>query len=147
MWKKIIIIKWRFWIGWLLYPSYCKLGQFGFVGSPSQTLLNGCSCQVLSAFFFPRKLDLFFSEYFLHFEFAGVDLSIKNQSIVVTPSPLPGHSASRGSKDVLLCERVQVSGISRLKLGSYATAFRVTFSPSLEIPERFHSKIQVCFHR
>nr|XP_023929617.1 uncharacterized protein LOC112040910 isoform X2 [Quercus suber]POF24227.1 hypothetical protein CFP56_12642 [Quercus suber] len=77
----------------------------------------------------------------------GVDLSIKNQSIVVTPSPLPGISASRGSKDVLLCERVQVSGVSRLKLGSYASAFRVTFSPSLEIPERLHSKIQVCFHK
>ncbi|XP_030927117.1 uncharacterized protein LOC115953539 [Quercus lobata] len=77
----------------------------------------------------------------------GVDLSIKNQSIVVTPSPLPGHSASRGSKDVLFCERVQVSGISRLKLGSYARTFRVTFSPSLEIPERLHSKIQVCFHK
>ncbi|KAJ0078576.1 hypothetical protein Patl1_23483 [Pistacia atlantica] len=52
-----------------------------------------------------------------------------------------------GSKDVISCERVQVSGYSRLKLGSYANSFRVTLAPSVAIPERLHSKIQVCFHR
>ncbi|XP_062166545.1 uncharacterized protein LOC133872909 [Alnus glutinosa] len=75
----------------------------------------------------------------------GVDL--ESPAIVVTPSPVSGLSSSRGSKDALLCERVQVSGLSRLKLGSYASSFRITLSPSVEIPERLHSKIQVCFHR
>ncbi|KAF5475756.1 hypothetical protein F2P56_007531 [Juglans regia] len=74
----------------------------------------------------------------------GVDL--ENPSIVVFPSPLSGYSASHGSKEALLCERVQISGLSRLRLGSYASSLRVTLSPSVEIPERLHGKIQVCFH-
>ena len=65
----------------------------------------------------------------------------------VTPTPLSGRSSVRGSKDVLLCDRVRVSGHLRLKLGSYASSFRVTLAPSVLIPERLHSKIQVCFHR
>lgn len=75
----------------------------------------------------------------------GVDL--ESPAIVVTPSPVSGLSSSPGSKGALLCERVKVSGLSRLKLGSYASSFRITLSPSVEIPERLHSKIQVCFHR
>ncbi|XP_006303988.2 uncharacterized protein LOC17899981 [Capsella rubella] len=42
------------------------------------------------------------------------------------------------------CERVQVSGYSRTKLGKYANSVRVNLVP---IPERQHSKIQVCVHR
>lgn len=79
-----------------------------------------------------------------HFKITGVDL--ENPAIVVFPSPLSGYSASHGSKEALLCERVQVSGLSRFRLGSYASSLRVTLSPSVEIPERLHSKIQVCFH-
>ncbi|XP_015900290.2 uncharacterized protein LOC107433519 [Ziziphus jujuba] len=75
----------------------------------------------------------------------GVD--IRNPVLDITPSPLFGFSSSRGSKDVLSCERVQVSGISRLELGSFASSLRVTLLPSVVIPERLHSKIQVCFHR
>lgn len=60
---------------------------------------------------------------------------------------MPRHLSSHGSKDVLLCERVQVAGLSRFKLGSYASSFRVTVAPSVVIPERLHSKILVCFHR
>ncbi|KAJ0079474.1 hypothetical protein Patl1_23479 [Pistacia atlantica] len=74
--------------------------------------------------------------------FKGVD--IENPAVDVTPYPLAGVP---GSKDVISCERVQVSGYSRLKLGSYANSFRVTLAPSVAIPERLHSKIQVCFHR
>lgn len=75
----------------------------------------------------------------------GVDLD--NPVIDVTPSPFAGLSIFHGSKDALSCERVQVSGLSRLKLGSYANSFRVTLVPSVEIPEKYHGKIQVCFHR
>ncbi|XP_044499406.1 uncharacterized protein LOC123220883 isoform X2 [Mangifera indica] len=66
-----------------------------------------------------------------------------NPAVDVTPYPLMDVP---GSKDVISCERVQVSGYSRLKLGSYANSFRVTLAPSVVIPDRLHSKIQVCFH-
>lgn len=74
----------------------------------------------------------------------GIDL--ENPVLNVNPAPLSGHSATPGSRDVLFCERVRVSGISRLKIGSYANSLRITLSPSVAIPERLHSKIEVCFH-
>ncbi|KAF5937976.1 hypothetical protein HYC85_025482 [Camellia sinensis] len=78
--------------------------------------------------------------------FKGIDL--ENPVIDVTPSPLTGYtSSSHGSKDVLLCERVQVAGQSRLELGSYASAYHVKLVPSAVIPERLHNKIQICFHQ
>ncbi|KAK9291244.1 hypothetical protein L1049_009432 [Liquidambar formosana] len=55
----------------------------------------------------------------------GIDVG--NPVIDVSPSPIAGFSSTRGSKDVLLCERIRVSGLSRLKLGSYASSFRVHF--------------------
>ncbi|KAG4166901.1 hypothetical protein ERO13_A13G163900v2 [Gossypium hirsutum] len=79
------------------------------------------------------------------FKWTGIDFA--SPTIDVTPTPLSGYSSVRGSKYVLLCDRVHVSGHSRLKLGSYANFFRVTLAPSVLIPERLHSKIQVCFHR
>ncbi|XWS42722.1 hypothetical protein CRYUN_Cryun16bG0038300 [Craigia yunnanensis] len=91
-----------------------------------------------SLFFFSRD-----SHVITHFK--GIDMA--SPALDVTPTPLSGHSSVRGSKDVLLCDRVRVSGHSRLKLGSYASSFRVTLAPSVLIPERLHSKIQVCFHR
>ncbi|KAJ8763123.1 hypothetical protein K2173_025508 [Erythroxylum novogranatense] len=75
----------------------------------------------------------------------GVDP--ENPVLDVTPSPLYGKLSGLGSKDILYCERVRVSGHSRLKLQSYANSFRVTLSPSLVIPERLHGRIQICFHR
>ncbi|XP_061367215.1 uncharacterized protein LOC133310315, partial [Gastrolobium bilobum] len=75
----------------------------------------------------------------------GVD--IERPVLDISPSPLSGDSAAHGVKDILRCERVQVSGISRLKLGSYASSFHITLAPSAAIPERLHNKIQVCFHR
>ncbi|KAL1352366.1 hypothetical protein HN51_016352 [Arachis hypogaea] len=76
---------------------------------------------------------------------SGID--IEKPILDITPAPLLGHSAAHGAKDTFRCERVQVSGISRLKLGSYASSFHVSVAPSAAIPERLHSKIQVCFHR
>ena len=82
---------------------------------------------------------------FTNIEITGVD--IENPVLEVIPAPLSEHSAVPGSKDILFCERARVSGISRLKLGSYASSLKITLSTSLVIPERLHSKIQVCFHR
>ncbi|KAG7655794.1 NEMP family [Arabidopsis suecica] len=42
------------------------------------------------------------------------------------------------------CERIQVSGYSRTKLGKFANSLRVNLVP---IPEKLHLKIQVCVHR
>ncbi|EEF36676.1 uncharacterized protein LOC8286501 [Ricinus communis] len=75
----------------------------------------------------------------------GIDLG--NPVIDITPSFLNGKFPNRVSRDVLYCERVKVSGHSRIEWGSYANSFRVTLAPSAVIPERLHSKIQVCFHR
>ncbi|OMO70366.1 hypothetical protein COLO4_28629 [Corchorus olitorius] len=74
----------------------------------------------------------------------GIDL--ENPALDVTPKTLSGDSSFRGSKSIL-CDRVRVLGHSRLKLGSYASSFQVTLTPSVYIPERLHGKIQVCFHR
>lgn len=71
----------------------------------------------------------------------GIDLG--SPTINVTPTLL----SACGSKDTVLCDRVKVSGRSRLDLDSYANSFRVTLAPSAIIPGRLHSKIQVCFHR
>ncbi|XP_038883951.1 uncharacterized protein LOC120074777 [Benincasa hispida] len=54
-------------------------------------------------------------------------------------------SSLSGASDIQ-CDRVRISGLSRLKLGSFASSFRVTAVPSVAIPERQHTKIQVCFH-
>ncbi|KAH7853531.1 hypothetical protein Vadar_003664 [Vaccinium darrowii] len=76
----------------------------------------------------------------------GIDL--ENPVIDVTPSPLAGYKPSPlGPKDVLLCGRIRVAGQSRLKLGSYATAYQVTLALLVVIPERLYNKIQICFHR
>ncbi|KAL1563572.1 hypothetical protein AAHA92_06024 [Salvia divinorum] len=51
------------------------------------------------------------------------------------------------SKDIVRCARVNVSGLSRMKLGSYSSAHRITLVPSDNIHERSHKKIQICLHR
>ncbi|GMI65040.1 Inner Nuclear Membrane Protein A [Hibiscus trionum] len=99
---------------------------------------------------------LFFNLYYIFFlscssqattQFKGIDLGSTTAALDVTPTPLYGHSSVRSSKDVLLCDRVRVSGHSRLKLRSYANSVRVTLAPSVLISEKLHSKIQVCFHQ
>lgn len=49
-------------------------------------------------------------------------------------------------RDALSCERVHVVPRSRLKLESYASSTRLTVAPSVVIPEKLHSRIQVCLH-
>lgn len=66
------------------------------------------------------------------------------QVINVTPVVLV---ESDPSKDIVRCARVAVSGLSRLKLGSYSSARRITLVPSDDIQERSHNKIQICLHR
>ena len=74
-------------------------------------------------------------------------LGLGNQTLDIIPFAIPGHLPNRGSKDVLLCEHVQVAGLSKLKLGSGANSFQVNVAPPLVILERLHNKIPVCFHR
>ncbi|XP_061943962.1 uncharacterized protein LOC133668209 isoform X3 [Populus nigra] len=109
--------------------------------SPSLTLLY--SLIFASSVFLSRATLKAFGD-----EAAGISnpyiLDPENPALDVTPSRLHGHVFSR---DVFFCERVKVSGHSRWKLSSYASSFRVTLAPSAVIPERMHSKIQVCFHR
>ncbi|XP_010521501.1 PREDICTED: uncharacterized protein LOC104800404, partial [Tarenaya hassleriana] len=61
--------------------------------------------------------------------------------------PLVGQQSVHGVKEVISCERVQVSGYSRTELRKYANSFRVNLAPAATIPERLHGKINVCFHR
>lgn len=77
------------------------------------------------------------------FEITGIDA--ENPVIEVIPTPVDDHN--EGSKDVLACERVAVSGVSRLKLQHYASVYDVTLAPSVSIPKKWHTKIQICFHR
>ncbi|KAI3472424.1 hypothetical protein Pfo_029545 [Paulownia fortunei] len=72
---------------------------------------------------------------------AGSDVE-NHQVVNVTPIVLV---ESVPSKDVR-CARVTVSGLSRLKLGSYSSAHRITLVPSDEIQEKSHKKIQICLH-
>ncbi|CAN1312695.1 hypothetical protein LINPERPRIM_LOCUS28723, partial [Linum perenne] len=75
----------------------------------------------------------------------GVDLG--NPRLDVNLQPGHVHSPGSDSKEALFCDRVKVSGLSRLKLASYSNSLRVTLVPSAVIPERLHRRIQVCFHR
>ncbi|KAK1426135.1 hypothetical protein QVD17_14804 [Tagetes erecta] len=73
----------------------------------------------------------------------GID--VEHPTIDVIPTPL--HGSSKGSKDVHSCERIPVHGISRIKIQSYAKAYKVMLVPSVVIPDKWHNKIQICFHR
>ncbi|WCJ43569.1 hypothetical protein M5689_024301 [Euphorbia peplus] len=82
---------------------------------------------------------------FLHSScLTGIDLA--NPVLDIIPASLTRQLPIHGSKDALYCERVKVSGRSRLEIGNYASVFRVTVAP-FAIPEGLHRKIQVCFHR
>lgn len=79
--------------------------------------------------------------------FSNLGLSLTNQVLEIRPSPLDGYKSDRGSRDSISCDRVHVIGITRLKLRSYASSTRLTLAPSVVIPEKLHSKIQICLHR
>ncbi|KAJ1294347.1 hypothetical protein BS78_01G139800 [Paspalum vaginatum] len=65
------------------------------------------------------------------------DVSLENPEVSFVPSPLAGQ----------FCERIRLSGVPRLHLDSYASQIRVRMNVSQSIPEKFHWKIEVCFHR
>ncbi|XP_066372067.1 uncharacterized protein [Miscanthus floridulus] len=64
-------------------------------------------------------------------------VSLESPEVSFVPSPLDGQ----------FCERVLLSGVPRLHLDSYASQIRVKMNVSQSIPEKFHWKIEVCFHR
>ncbi|KAL7617022.1 hypothetical protein Lser_V15G02167 [Lactuca serriola] len=72
-------------------------------------------------------------------------INVGQPAVDVTPTQI--HVSSQGSKDVAFCERVTIHGISRIKLHSYAKAYRVMVVPSVVIPDKWHNKIQICFHQ
>nr|XP_043610849.1 uncharacterized protein LOC122582510 [Erigeron canadensis] len=72
----------------------------------------------------------------------GIDMG--HPTIDVSLIPIQG--SSKGSKDAEACQRVPVHGISRMKLQSYAKAYRVMLVPSVVIPDKWHNRIQICFH-
>ncbi|KAK9682233.1 hypothetical protein RND81_10G060100 [Saponaria officinalis] len=73
-------------------------------------------------------------------------IDLDNPHLTIKPKPLGSYS-SKDDKDVISCERVHVVPRSRLKLESYASAIRLTVAPSVVIPEKLHSRIQICLHR
>ncbi|KAK4787938.1 hypothetical protein SAY86_011771 [Trapa natans] len=91
-------------------------------------------------FFFFMSMDSFPTSAVLEAP-ALKGLHVGRPTVEVTPSPLSGP----GTKEVFSCERVQISGKSRLELGSYANALYVHVIPSISTQERLHSRIQVCF--
>ncbi|XP_010908992.1 uncharacterized protein [Elaeis guineensis] len=64
------------------------------------------------------------------------DVNLGNPMVQFVPTAHAGY----------LCERVRITSISRLSLGSYASSRRVTLKVSEALPERLHGKLEVCFH-
>ncbi|KAG8081618.1 hypothetical protein GUJ93_ZPchr0196g7024, partial [Zizania palustris] len=59
-----------------------------------------------------------------------------NPEVTFVPSFLGGQ----------FCERVRLSGIPKLHIGSYASQIRVRMNVSQSMPQKFHWKIEICFH-
>ncbi|KAJ8491078.1 hypothetical protein OPV22_012799 [Ensete ventricosum] len=64
------------------------------------------------------------------------DINLENPVLAFSSLPYAGHS----------CQRVRVTGMSRLNLKSYASSVRVALKVSESMPERLRGKIRVCFH-
>ncbi|KZV40876.1 hypothetical protein F511_22815 [Dorcoceras hygrometricum] len=73
----------------------------------------------------------------------GAEVEKNHHVVNVTPIVLVETIPSDG---VVRCARVPVSGISRLKLGNYSNARRISVVPSNGIPEKSHGKIHICLH-
>lgn len=65
------------------------------------------------------------------------DVSLQSPVVQFVLSPHAGYS----------CERVRVSGISRLHLKHYSSSLHVMLKAFDGIPEKLHGKIEVCSHR
>ncbi|XP_047307700.1 uncharacterized protein LOC124911283 isoform X2 [Impatiens glandulifera] len=76
----------------------------------------------------------------------GTTTSVEVNGVIGVDNPvitlIPSFSGSK-----VACERVHVAGVTRLKLGSYFNAYKVSLVPSVTIPEKYHNRIQICFHR
>ncbi|KAF7146977.1 hypothetical protein RHSIM_Rhsim03G0050200 [Rhododendron simsii] len=118
------------------FTTYWDWENWDSFGHSSNEILNSVGTRMYHA--------VLGTAYFLCY----LRIDVENPVIDVTPSLLSRYTSSPlGAKEVLWCGRVQVAGQSRLKLGSYATAYQVTLAPSVVIPERLHNKIQICFHK
>ena len=73
---------------------------------------------------------------FLIYEIADVSLECPVIQFVPLPHPA-GYS----------CERVFITGTSRLNLKHYASSLHVTLNASDATPEKIRGKIEVCSHR
>ncbi|KAM3324064.1 putative protein isoform X1 [Capsicum chacoense] len=71
-------------------------------------------------------------------------VKLKNQILDVTPI---NYVRDPLLKDDVLCERILITGLSRWRLSSYSSAYRVSCVPSAVIPDRLLGKIQICFHK
>lgn len=71
-------------------------------------------------------------------------VKLKNQILDVTPIKLVTDPLS---KEDVLCERILIIGLSRWRLSSYSSAYRVSWAPSAVIPDRLLGKLQICFHK
>ncbi|MCD9638178.1 hypothetical protein HAX54_021998 [Datura stramonium] len=71
-------------------------------------------------------------------------VKLKNQILDVTPI---NYVRDPLSKDDVLCERILIAGLSRWRLSSYSSAYRISWVPSAVIPDRLLGKIQICFHK
>lgn len=94
----------------------------------------------------PMHILLFSSDMILKL-IAVADIDIENPVVQLNPSPLAESFQFSGAKIMISCERVRVAGVSRFKIESFANSFQVTLRPSELIPQKHHSKIEVCFHR
>ena len=56
------------------------------------------------------------------------------------------NSTVRSNGGNIFYDRVHIVGLSRFKIKSYASSFHVIVKASGDIPERYHSKLEVCFH-
>lgn len=56
------------------------------------------------------------------------------------------NSTVRSNGGNIFYDRVHIVGLSRFKIKSYASSFHVIVKAFGDIPERYHSKLEVCFH-
>lgn len=72
------------------------------------------------------------------------DVKLKNQILDVTPI---NYVRDPLSKDDVLCERILITGLSRWRLSSYSSVYRVSWVPSAATPDRLLGKLHICFHK
>ncbi|XP_042510947.1 uncharacterized protein LOC122086271 [Macadamia integrifolia] len=75
------------------------------------------------------------------------EIHLGDPELHLRPSLLDGYPYTVGAKHMVSCDRARVASLSRWKIWSYANSVRVNLTPSVLIPERVHSKSEVCFHR